>query len=119
MALGINIPPPQSRAVDQASGTFSREWWYWFQGIYARSGGSSGGSFGPAESIVLSSSPFTYTASLNGSMLVSGTGVVRCEIIRDTVSYVTGSWYGAFPLSAGDQFRIRYVGHPTVTFFPG
>jgi hypothetical protein len=119
MASAVNIPPPQIRAIDTTSGTFSREWWYWFQGIYSRTGGASGGSFGAAVSIVLTSSPFTYAPTQNGSILVSGPGVVRCEIIRDATSYVTGSWYGAFPLSIGDQFLIRYVGHPTVTFFPG
>lgn len=115
-----NLPAPRYPFADPKTGAVSTPWWYYLQALFNRTGGASGGDFGPTVSIALTGSPFIYTSTGNGSLLVSGSGVVRLQIAPSgTTYYPTGSWYGAFPLSVGSLVRLDYVGTPVLTFIPG
>ena len=120
MVQPLNIPAPQSPIVDPTTGILSREWWYWFQKVYQRTGAATGGDFGPVAPVTLTASPMTYTATAGGTLIVSGAGMIRMEISTDGAAwYSTGHWYGAFPLNATSQARLTYIGAPVVTFIPG
>ena len=79
----------------------------------------AGGAGQPALPIDPGVSPFTYTALLQGTMVVFGAEV---ELSRDNGAH----WYkvtltgGAVPMMVGDQIRVTWTGAdpPEVTWFP-
>lgn len=118
--LSTTLPLPVVQAFDPDTGSFTHPWWYYFQRIYQRTGAASGGSFGPPETVTLGASPFVYTATQNGSVLICGPGMIRVEIQpADGIWYPTGGWYGSCAINAGDSMRFTFIGSPSVTFLPG
>jgi len=71
------------------------------------------------SSITVTTSPFTYTASMGGFVIVHGGTVSQISFSRTSgTSYITGQTTGTFPVSAGDSIIITYSGAPTVTWVP-
>ena len=68
-------------------------------------------------SLVVTASPFTYTASQAGVVIVQGGTVSQIKFAR-VGSYVTGQTAGVFSVGAGDQLIVTYSGKPTMTFAP-
>ena len=69
------------------------------------------------SSIVVGTSPFTYTAPRGGVVFVQGGTVSQIQFVR-VGTYVTGAIKGPFQLGAGDQLIVTYSGKPTMTFAP-
>lgn len=115
----VNLPLPTALPLNP-DGTFTHAWWYYFQRMFARTGGGTGGDFGPAAAIELGASPFRFVAPSSGSVLVSGGGITLLRYSIDgTKWFSTGSYYGAFPVAATALLEVTYVRTPIMTFFPG
>lgn len=120
MAYPLNIPTPASPIVVPATGILTREWWYWFRRITERTGGATGGDFGPVVPVALTASPAVFTASNGGTLLVSGSGMIRLEISKDGGTwYSAGSWYGGLRMTETSKARLTFIGAPVVVFIPG
>jgi hypothetical protein len=72
----------------------------------------------PAVTIVVGASPFTYTASFNGSVAISGGTVSLIQLIRQTTTVATGVIAGLIPVSRLDQIKITHTGAPVAIFLP-
>jgi len=97
-----------------SNGTNTQPSWYrFFQAIHI-------GTPPQAESsITVTASPFTYTASMGGFVIVHGGTVSQISFSRTSgTSYITGQTTGTFPVSAGDSVIVTYSGLPTITFVP-
>ena len=78
----------------------------------------------PIETLTLTGTPYTYTATRPGMLVIGGGTVLKIEFIRDvTVSLV--STYGEFNMTTGDSVRVTYstevttyVVVPTIQFIP-
>lgn len=69
----------------------------------------------PENAVTVGASPTTYTASVNGTMLVTGgTGVV-CQLKRVSAYTVSA---GLIPMSVGDSLSLTYTAAPTLVWFP-
>jgi hypothetical protein len=97
-----------------------RELWRFLYDLFQASG-SGTASGGPETVITVGASPFVYTASQRGAMLVSDGGLTNVEISRDAgITYrTTGSFRGMFPMTTNDLLRVTYqVSAPHMTFYP-
>lgn len=63
-------------------------------------------------------SPFTFTASTIGHLLISGGNVSAVVLVRGVVSAVCPVG-GFIPMAAKDSAVITYTVAPTLTFIPG
>ena len=93
-------------------GVTSRAWYQFFQQLWK--------GVPPADesSVTVTASPFTYTASQRGFVIVNGGTVSLIQFARTTTNYTTGQTSGCFPLSSGDSLVVTYTGKPTMTFVP-
>jgi len=91
----------------------SKDWYFFWNGLYR-------GLPPAAESAVtVGASPYTYSPSVRGNVIVSGGTVSAIAFSRDGVTfYATGQTAGMFLLCATDRLRITYTVLPTVTFVP-
>lgn len=106
-----NIPSIQSPIVDLKTGYGTAPWIQFFAGLTSPAQ--------PTESVlVATSSPFTYTASKNGVLFVSGGLVNSISIQRSIIVIPTGVTQGPIPLSQGDKAIITYRTAPTLNFLP-
>jgi hypothetical protein len=93
------------------SGSTQSVWYRFFQGLYQ-------GTPPAAEMTVsVTASPFVYTATQKGFMIVRAGTVSAIQFTR-TVTTLTGLTAGLFPLSQGDQLTVTYTGLPTLVFVP-
>lgn len=128
----VSNVPIQAQPIDRA-GYFSIPWIHFFQFLYSRIGGSSapsntaladaiaGGNTGPIVPITVSASPFVYTASSAGSVILSGGSIENVEFERPPAGFISvGSFRGAVPMGQNDQLRVTYTAGqpPTMTFVP-
>lgn len=66
-----------------------------------------------------SASPYIYTATRRGFVIVSGGTVSYLGFSRTPGTfYNTGQTAGSFPVNQGDQLSIVYSAAPTVVFVP-
>lgn len=73
----------------------------------------------PIVGVVPTGSPFTYTASTNGQLAVSGGTVSSIAISRGKMTNIpTGVTSGIIPISQGDRVTITYSVAPTINFIP-
>lgn len=95
-------------------GQIARGWFRLWTGL------QKGQPTGPAAGVKVGSSPFRYTASQGGSLIVNGGSTTQISFSRDGVNFfILGVTVGMFPLSQGDVLQITYpVAPPTVTFVP-
>lgn len=71
-----------------------------------------------AEAPTLATSPATYTASITGTLFVSGGTVSDISISRGQSVIPAGVVAGPIPLAGGDVATITYSVKPTVNFLP-
>jgi hypothetical protein len=91
----------------------SSSWYRWFQNI----------DFGiPPSSeipVTVSASPFIYSATQKGTLLISGGTISAIAYSRTRGTfYNTGQISGAIAMSANDQIKVTYSGIPTMVFMP-
>jgi hypothetical protein len=68
--------------------------------------------------ITVTASPFTYTPSQAGVVIINGGSVSQVTYTRSTTAYITGQTAGMFPVGAGDTLIVTYASAPTMTFAP-
>lgn len=91
----------------------SRDWYKFWLGLFR------GLPPGNVEPVTVAASPYIYSATKRGSMIVSGGTVSAIAFSRDGTSfYTTGLTAGMFPLNASDQLKVTYTVVPTMTFVP-
>jgi hypothetical protein len=74
----------------------------------------------PIVGVTPSGSLFTYMASTDGNLAVSGGTVSSITISRAAMTNIpTGVTSGIIPMSQGDSVTITYSDAPTVNFIPG
>jgi hypothetical protein len=112
------IPSSRVDFIDPRTGLMAREWYRYFLNLSTSVG--TGTVIQPSI-LVPTASPFEYTNnnSYPVDIMISGGGVVKLEFTRNGVEYYdTGSYYGMFMLSPGDQLRILYYTVPNMTLIP-
>jgi hypothetical protein len=92
-------------------GATSSSYYRWFQDI------DKGTPPESESSVTLTGSPFVYTATNKGFLIITGGSVSSVTFKRVNV-YSAGQTSGTFPVSAGDVITITYSSAPIVTFVP-
>jgi 3D (Asp-Asp-Asp) domain-containing protein len=74
----------------------------------------------PAASaaITVSASPFTYTASFPGNVVINGGTVTGLSVSRGTTSVTVATTQKIIPLGQGDSVVVTYSVLPTMTWLP-
>ncbi len=90
----------------------SAAWRRWFHDIEVGTPPSN------EVAIVVTASPFSYQATLRGSVIISGGTVSQIAFSRSGVFYVTGQTAGMFAVNLGDIIKVTYSGKPTMVFVP-
>ena len=68
--------------------------------------------------IAVGASPFTYTATKAGAVIVNGGTLSLIQFGRGGALYTLGVLAGVAPVWAGDTVVVTYVVAPTMTFMP-
>lgn len=112
MAQQFNLLPQYNQAlVDR--GVTNRDWYFFLSGLYR----GLAPSFETA--VTLTGSPFTFSAPVRGSLIVSGGTVSLILFSRDgSTFYNVGATAGMFPVNAADRLEVSYSVDPVVTFVP-
>jgi hypothetical protein len=87
-------------------------WYRWFQDIEL---GVPPTSESP---ITVGASPFIYSPTRTGNVIVSGGTVSNIMISRSGTFYSTGQTAGSFSLAANDQIQVVYTAVPLMVFLP-
>ena len=73
----------------------------------------------PLAAVTLTGSPFTFTATSDGVLVISGGTVSAVTLTRQGTTISAGVVAGLIPVRRLDQVQITYTVAPTVTFAPG
>ena len=103
---------PQFNQPLERNGVTSRDWYFFWDALFRKL------APGNESAVTLTGSPFTYTASVGGVVIVSGGTVSQITFARDGAAYDVGTVAGMFPINATDELEITYTVAPTVTFVP-
>ncbi|TGB34395.1 hypothetical protein [Burkholderia thailandensis] len=77
------------------------------------------GSVGAIAAITVGASPFSYTATSAGTVVISGGTVSAVTLKRGTPAAISvGETGGVVPVSAGDIVTVTYSAAPTMDFVP-
>lgn len=91
----------------------TKDWYFFFAGLY------SGIAPAAVMPLTVTASPFTYSPTVKGSVIVNGGTVSQIQFSRDgTNFYTTGQASGMFTLNAADRLVVTYTVPPTITFVP-
>lgn len=95
-------------------GQTAKDWYFFWAGLFR------GLPPGNVEPVILTGSPYIYSAIRKGSVIVNGGTVSAIEFSRDggTTYFTVGTTAGMFTVNASDLLRITYAVAPTVTFVP-
>jgi hypothetical protein len=94
-------------------GITNSNWYFFWTGLY------SGLAPAAVMPVKVTASPFTYSATVKGSLIVNGGTVSLIQFSRDGKTfYTTGQAAGMFTLNSADRLVITYTVVPTVTFVP-
>jgi hypothetical protein len=102
---------PKYEQPIQNNGATTTSYYRWFQDI------DKGTPPEGEMNVSMTGSPFTYTASARGFLIITGGSVSSVTFQRVKV-YATAQTSGMFPVSSGDVLVITYSVIPTVTFVP-
>src|ERR1700744_5825657 len=112
--MGVNQKAPNWNvaAVDPGTGVLTQTWFTYLVQL--------SGVPGPIAAVKPTGSPFTYTASGPGSLIVQGGTVSAITLSRALVSNVDmGVTQGSIPMAQGDTIQIIYSATPALNFVPG
>ena len=70
------------------------------------------------EVVTVGASPYSYTASRDGYLAVTGGTVTKQEYGRTGVFTDVGLLTSMLPILQGDTMRVTYTAVPTITFIP-
>lgn len=68
--------------------------------------------------VTVTASPFTYTPTADGLLIVSGGTVTKQEYKRGAAYVEVGQLNSMLLVLAGDALRVTYSVAPTITFIP-
>lgn len=109
--MSNNVPLPDlGNPFVGVGGRITKAWSYWLQGFAASPAAFDSGPWG--------SSPLSYTASVDGSFLITGGTGVSVSLIRSGAS-VAGPVTGFIPMTKGDQIIVTWATLPAMSFIPG
>jgi hypothetical protein len=82
--------------------------------------GSVSGNAGTKNKITptVGASPFTWLASMDGTLYIIGGTVTNIALLREGVSFPLLNSMVVIPVTTGDQVQIVYSAAPALTFFP-
>lgn len=109
----INYTIPQRNApLLESDGTLSLYWYQFFKGLVP-------GKATPETAITVSSSPFSYTSTDDGFVVITGGTVSSVTITRSgsAMSVATSTGH-AIPIGKGDVLIVTYSGTPTMLIYP-
>jgi len=106
---------PARVAFVNTDGTLTPEAVRALNSVYERLGGAVVSLADPV-SVTLNGSPFIYTATSDGYVVVKGGTVTKLEYGRGGFYTDIGSLNSITTVSSGDTFRITYAALPTMTF---
>lgn len=103
--------------------TFTQAWTpgnkndsYWYRYFQAAEEGQPPSGELP---ITVQGSPFTFTATKKGFVVISGGTVTSVMFSRTPGTfYLMGTTAGAFPMAQNDMLKVTYTGMPVMTFVP-
>lgn len=107
----FGLPSPSLPMSDPTTGKVASIWYQWVARISQL---SAERPFGP---VTVGASPFTFTASTIGNLLVTG-GTVSAIVLSRSGASVNCQENTFIPMAANDTVTITYTGLPTVTFIP-
>jgi hypothetical protein len=110
----LELPATRQPVVEQGPGgqaAFSRPWYLYFDGVFRRLTGSGANP----EAITVGVSPYSYTITDDGILMVTGGTVSDIDYGRNGVFTDTGFTAGTLTVFAGDVVRVTYTVLPTVT----
>lgn len=92
----------------------SRDWYRFWMGLFRGLPPSN------VEPVTLTGSPYVYSATKKGCVIINGGTVSAVAFSRDggTTYYTVGTVAGMFTVNASDLLKITYTVAPTVTFVP-
>lgn len=94
----------------------SKDWYTLFWQVYDS---VTNGIPQPTEAIVVTASPYQFTASIKGQVNISGGAGLTIQFSRDGTNYLTaGTSPCMIPVCKGDRIRVTYGGAPSMTFVP-
>jgi 2-keto-4-pentenoate hydratase len=73
---------------------------------------------GLIQTLTPGASPYTYTATADGAVIVNGGTVSLIAFVRAGTVVGTGETAGMFPVRSGDGIRVTYSVVPTMRFVP-
>lgn len=112
MAQQFNQAPTYNQPLVVGNVT-SKDWYFFWNAIW------KGLAPGAETAITPGVSPYTYSAAVKGSVIVSGGTVSLIRFSRDgTTFYTVGATAGMFTLNAADRLEVTYTVVPTMTFVP-
>lgn len=91
----------------------SKDWYFFWLGLFKR--------LAPAlETVVtVGVSPFTFSSSVGGFVLITGGTVSLVEFSRDGSTFHDyGTTVGQFQINAADLLRVTYSAPPDMVFVP-
>lgn len=114
---GLNVSQlnslPKFTSPLQINGITSKDWYFFFSGLY------TGLAPSQPSSISVGVSPFTYSAVVKGSIIVQGGTVSSIQFSRNGVTfYNVGQTSGMIPINAADRIIVTYTVKPAMTFVP-
>ena len=122
--------PVQGPMLDD-SGILTQQWRLFFQNLYTRVGGNQAPTNatlsaavtpappGPVVPQTVIFSPYTFTATAKGSLLISDGNIQNVQFSRGGVTfYSIGTFRGSVPVGLGDLVKIIFISAPTVNFVP-
>jgi hypothetical protein len=71
-----------------------------------------------AQAVAVTGSPFTYMATRNGMLFVTGGTLSTIQYGRGGQLYALGLGSNPIQLIPGDTVRLTYLTAPTLTFLP-
>ena len=118
-AAGNNIEGASSQALTANNSVFETR----CDGtVWQCIGGSNSAAWGhiqPIANVAPGASPYTYTASAAGSVVITGGTVSAVQLKRGSTTITIASASPAVvPVSAGDQVITTYSAAPTMSFVP-
>jgi hypothetical protein len=112
MAQQFNQSPTYNQPL-VVNNITSKDWYFFWNALW------KGLPPGPAMGLTVGASPYTYSPTVKGSVIVSGGTVSQIRFSRDgTTFYTVGATAGMFTLSAADRLEVTYTVVPTLTFVP-
>lgn len=110
MAVTNLTPDWQTPLVDE-TGHATQSWFNFFARLTAKPQAIS--------TVTPTASPFSFTASLDGALAISGGTVSSVKLTRGRVAGVnTGLTSGMVSMAQGDVVTVTYSAAPSISFIP-